>query len=261
MRLNKLRTPGLEPPLSLESDFILRLNACTKYKFLPALEENSKKSTTTAKLQIVVVFAVFVKFVAVSSRQTIWDLALLLPDFRRLPHEFPNFAIFVILFMLLIGVFHINRRASSMNFSSNLPLTGLFCNETVSSQKCSNLGLKSTFVSGSVQGQFKRSLNATMNRLVKLVKSPQCQIILEKLACASYTPQCEGHKMTTLCLSECDQLRDDCPEALNASEISSYCAEPADGNSESGFCELKTWPSARYWYKGTVYALVLLSLV
>lgn len=162
--------------------------------------------------------------------------------------------------MLLIGVFHINSGASSINFSWNLPLTDLFCNETVSSQKCSRLGLKSTFVSGSVQGQFKSSLNATMNWLVKLVKSHQCQVILEKLACASYTPQCEGHKMTTLCLSECDLLRDDCPEALSAPEVSSYCAEPADGNSESGFCELKTWPSARYWYKGTIYALVLLFL-
>lgn len=159
-----------------------------------------------------------------------------------------------------------------VGFKPSTKSPNLFCNETVSSQKCSKLGLKSTFVSGSVQGQFKSSLNVAINRLVKLVNSSQCQVILEKLACASYTPQCEGHKMTTLCLSECDLLRDDCPEALNAPEVSSYCAEPANGNSESGFCELKTWPSARYWYKaktkilpssfpaGLVAALVLVPL-
>ena len=43
----------------------------------------------------------------------------------------------------------------------------------------------------------------------------------------------------------------DCPEAFNITEVSSYCAEPAEGNTDSGFCELTRWPSARHWDKGT----------
>ena len=56
----------------------------------------------------------------------------------------------------------------------------------------------------------------------------------------------------TLCLSQCDRLRVDCPDALKLPEVSSYCAEPAEGNSNNGLCELTRWPSARHWDEGTV---------
>lgn len=109
-----------------------------------------------------------------------------------------------------------------------------------------------TFIKSSMQDQFKGELNETMNKLVKSVNSETCKDILKKLACASYTPPCEGNKTKTVCMSKCDVLRDDCPEALNISDVYTYCAEPALGNSDSGFCELTRWPSARHWDTGTV---------
>ena len=56
----------------------------------------------------------------------------------------------------------------------------------------------------------------------------------------------------TLCISQCDRLRVHCPDAFKFSEVSSYCAEPAEGNSNNGLCELTRWPSARHWDEGTV---------
>ena len=123
-------------------------------------------------------------------------------------------------------------------------MTGLECNNTVSSKMCMQT---STIIPNKTQENFKDELNATMNKLVNSVKSTSCKDILKKVACASYTPPCDGDKMKTVCMSKCDVLRDDCPEAMNIPDVYTYCAEPALGNSDSGFCELMRWPSARHW--------------
>ena len=95
-----------------------------------------------------------------------------------------------------------------------------------------------------------------MNRLKDSATKDSCIAPLKKLACASYSPPCDGNKMQTLCKSSCEQLYNLCPGVYNFSEVSSYCAEPAQGRSDSGFCELTRWPTARYWDEppGTVAA-------
>ena len=116
-------------------------------------------------------------------------------------------------------------------------------------------GCKDTFVPSKTQGNktFIDNEIKTMDKMISSgVKSDKCKKILTKLACASYTPPCskDGNKRKTLCRSECVDLIDDCPEAFSVSEVASYCAEPAEGHSDSGFCELTRWPSARHWDGG-----------
>ena len=118
-------------------------------------------------------------------------------------------------------------------------------------------GCKDTFVPSKTQENktFKDNEQKTMDKMIYSsgVKSDKCKNILTKLACASYTPPCsrgDEEKKKTLCRSECVDLIDDCPEAFSVSEVASYCAEPAEGHSDSGFCELTRWPSARHWDGG-----------
>lgn len=130
---------------------------------------------------------------------------------------------------------------------------GLSCKEKVKYENCSELfsGGRNTFVPGKTQNKtFQEKESKTMRQWMKNVKSEKCKNILAKLACASYTPPCKGNKMETLCRSECVDLFDDCPEAANIAEVIAYCAEPAEGYSKSGFCELNRWPSARHWESG-----------
>ena len=112
---------------------------------------------------------------------------------------------------------------------------------------------KRTFVPEKTQETFKDDLTAVMEKLNNSVKSDWCKETLRKLACASYTPPCDGNSIQTLCKDRCTLLFDDCPEAFNITEVSSYCAEPAEGNTSSGFCELTRGPSARHWHKGECY--------
>ena len=112
-----------------------------------------------------------------------------------------------------------------------------------------------TFISRKTQKQLQDKLTTLMNKLTSTVFSDSCKQTLNKLACASYTPPCDGTKMKTLCKYRCSLLFDDCPEAFNFTEVSSYCAEPAQGDTTSGFCELTRWPSARHWDKGSCASL------
>lgn len=122
-----------------------------------------------------------------------------------------------------------------------------FCNQTISIGNCHKaLQDSSTFIPTSVQKEFQQHESATLKKL-ESVKNPQCSEILKQLACSLFTPPCKGNKRMTLCLSQCDRLRVDCPDALKLPEVSSYCAEPAEGNSNNGLCELTRWPSARHW--------------
>ena len=136
-----------------------------------------------------------------------------------------------------------------LSFSSTVP----HCNQTVSSQICKRKLLKGsrTFIPSINQSEFQQNLSTALNTTVQRVGSPKCEETLKQLICSSYTPPCEGKTTMTLCLSKCDMLRDNCPKAFESFEVSSYCAEPADGNSDNGFCELKRWPSARHWDTGT----------
>ena len=134
-------------------------------------------------------------------------------------------------------------------------LTGLQCSETVSNENCQKEGCKMTFISRKTQKQLQDKMTILMNKLSSTVFSDSCKQTLNKLACASYTPPCDGTKMKTLCKHRCSLLFDDCPEAFNFTEVSSYCAEPAQGDTTSGFCELTRWPSARHWDKGSCASL------
>jgi len=137
------------------------------------------------------------------------------------------------------------------DFKSSInPPPSLSCNNAVSNKNCTKADCKKTLITENAQDQFKDNLTATMNRLVSSVFSDSCKKTLKKLACASYTPPCDGDKTMTVCNTWCDLLFDDCPEAFNIPEVSSYCAEPAQGNTPSGFCELTRWPSARHWDTG-----------
>lgn len=134
---------------------------------------------------------------------------------------------------------------------------GLSCNETVQNKKCVDAKCTDTFVSRKIQENkdFKDNENNTIFKLNASVKSAKCHKILTKLVCASYTPPCEkeGNKMMTLCRAKCVDLFDDCPEAYNVTEhaeVVAYCAVSAEGDTDSGFCELKRWPSARHWDTG-----------
>lgn len=125
-------------------------------------------------------------------------------------------------------------------------------------KRCLDAKCTDTFVSGKIQENkdFKDNENNTIVKLNASVNSVECRDILTKLACASYTPPCEkeGNKMKTLCRSRCVYLFDSCPEVfnitLNITEVAAYCAVPAEGDTDSGFCELKRWPSARHWDGG-----------
>lgn len=132
------------------------------------------------------------------------------------------------------------------------------CNQTVSSQICKRKLLKGsrTFIPSINQSEFQQNLSTALNTTVQRVGSPKCEETLKQLICSSYTPPCEGKTTMTLCLSKCDMLRDNCPKAFESFEVSSYCAEPADGNSDNGFCELKRWPSARHWDTDTPKTLL-----
>ena len=134
-------------------------------------------------------------------------------------------------------------------------LTGLQCSETVSNENCQKEECKMTFISRKTQKQLQEKLTTLMNKLTSSVFSDSCKETLNKLACASYTPPCDGTKMKTLCKYRCSLLFDDCPEAFNFTEVSSYCAEPAQGDTTSGFCELTRWPSVRHWDKGSCASL------
>ena len=123
----------------------------------------------------------------------------------------------------------------------------------MSNEECRKVDCKKTFVSGQTQGQFQGNLTAIMDKLNSSVKKGSCKETLRKLACASYTPPCYGNRIQTLCKYRCTQLFYDCPEAFNITEVSSYCAEPAEGNTNSGFCKLTRWPSARHWQKSECY--------
>ena len=100
---------------------------------------------------------------------------------------------------------------------------------------------------------FQDSENSTIVNLRATVGKESCKEILTKLACASYTPPCEkdGHMMKSMCRSRCLELSDDCPEAFNSTDVSAYCAIAPAGYADSGFCELKRWPSAELWDTGT----------
>ena len=134
-------------------------------------------------------------------------------------------------------------------------LTGLQCSETVSNENCQKEKCKMTFISRKTQKQLQDKLTTLMNKLTSTVFSDSCKETLNKLACASYTPPCDGTYMKTLCKYRCSLLFDDCPEAFDFTEVSSYCAEPAQGDTTSGFCELTRWPSARHWDKGSCASL------
>ena len=118
-----------------------------------------------------------------------------------------------------------------------------------------------TFISRKTQKQLQDKLAILINKLTSSVFSDSCKETLNKLACASYTPPCDGTKIKTLCKHRCSLLFDDCPEAFNFIEVSSYCAESAQGDTTSGFCELTRWPSARHWDKGSCASLSILSVV
>ena len=121
----------------------------------------------------------------------------------------------------------------------------------MSNENCQKEECKKTFLSRKRQTQLQDKLTTLMNKLTSRVFSDSCKETLNKLACASYTPPCNGTKMNTLCKYRCSLLFDDCPEAFNFTEVSSYCAEAAQGDSTSGFCELTRWPSARHGDKGS----------
>lgn len=125
----------------------------------------------------------------------------------------------------------------------------------MTNERCKDVG--DTFVSKKVQENkdFNDNENNFIVKLNSTVYSAECHEIVTKIACASYTPPCdkEGNKMKTLCRSKCVELFNSCPEAYNVTvvtEIAAYCAVPAEGDTDSGFCELKRWPSARHWDVG-----------
>ena len=147
-------------------------------------------------------------------------------------------------------------------FFSVIAITGLVCNETVFNKICQQEDGKKTFVLQTTQAHLQNKLIASMEKLNSSVKNETCKAILRKLSCASYTPPCKEKKFFTLCNWKCRQLFDYCPWVFNLTEVSvtevsqvvsSYCAEPAQGNTNSGFCELTRWPSARHWSKGMIH--------
>ena len=125
----------------------------------------------------------------------------------------------------------------------------------MSNENCQKEECKRTFISRKRQTQLQDKLTTLINKLTSSVFSDSCKETLNKLACASYTPPCDGTKIKTLCKHRCSLLFDDCPEAFNFIEVSSYCAESAQGDTTSGFCELTRWPSARHWDKGSCASL------
>ena len=132
------------------------------------------------------------------------------------------------------------------------PTVPRFCNQTILNGNCKKaLKDSSTFIRTFKQNEFQQNERATLKKL-EGVKNPQCNETLKQLACSLFTPPCKGNKRMTLCLSQCNRLRVHCPDAFKFSEVSSYCAEPAEGNSDNGLCELTRWPSARHWDEGIV---------
>ncbi|XP_020626149.1 uncharacterized protein LOC110063495 [Orbicella faveolata] len=131
----------------------------------------------------------------------------------------------------------------------------LSCTEAVKNKQCMDAKCTDTFIPEKTQESkdFKDNENSTIVKLRAAVGKDSCKEILTKLACASYTPPCEkdGHMMKSLCRSRCLELFGDCPEAFNGTDVSAYCAAAPGGYADSGFCDLKRWPSAEHWDVGT----------
>ena len=81
-----------------------------------------------------------------------------------------------------------------------------------------------------------------------------CSPTLQKMFCAEFAPPCipedeEEIVLRTVCKSECENLRQECP-ALYREHFGeyNYCEQMATEESEvKGFCKLTKWPTAVRW--------------
>ena len=135
--------------------------------------------------------------------------------------------------------------------SSFVIRTGLSCKAKVLNENCGK-SFENTIVPEKTQRNktFQDKESEAMGRMMNSSTNEKCKTILAKLACASYTPPCNRNKMETLCRTECVYLFDNCQGAADIPGVVAYCAEPAEGYSDNGFCKLNRWPSARHWETG-----------
>ena len=135
--------------------------------------------------------------------------------------------------------------------SSFVIRTGLSCKAKVLNKNCGK-SFENTIVPEKTQRNktFQDKESEAMGRMMNSSTNEKCKTILAKLACASYTPPCNRNKMETLCRTECVYLFDNCQGAADIPGVVAYCAEPAEGYSDNGFCKLNRWPSARHWETG-----------
>lgn len=141
---------------------------------------------------------------------------------------------------------------------SKSTFTGLSCKAKVLNENCSK-SFENTIVPEKTQRNktFQDKESEAMGRMMNSSTNEKCKTILAKLACASYTPPCNRNKMETLCRTECVYLFDNCQGAADIPGVVAYCAEPAEGYSDNGFCELNRWPSARHWETGSRTTTIL----
>ena len=109
-----------------------------------------------------------------------------------------------------------------------------------------------TFVSRQAQEEMKPNRNKTLHELLQDEKNETCQKIIRQLVCVKFMPPCQAdaqpYKGMTLCRDKCYELYKYClPEMKNNSVVNAYCAVTAQSDTETWFCALNGWPSARYW--------------
>ncbi|XP_078378814.1 uncharacterized protein LOC144661963 [Oculina patagonica] len=116
---------------------------------------------------------------------------------------------------------------------------------------CSHLGYTHTTQSQDLQLILE---NVLKRKLHKFGNHSVCSPMLKKIFCAEFAPPCFPDDKTeiiirTVCKSECENVREECPELYREhfGEYS-YCEQMGTAKSNlKGFCQLTKWPTAVRW--------------